>query len=529
KANAIANAVEARRNERKANRQEQIAKAKAEDAAAAAFRSKIGLVASQIEANIFNRAKSELTEIAEVSGDADWFQPPPWEFRRLEYMLNLSDQTVDTQFAVNTVAVSPDGQTIAAGGEANRVLLYAAAQQAPQVIEIGLQQVTDIAFSASGRRLLIACVGDSTDNQGVLRYTSEILVWDRDADTPVRLGEPLDGYWILDLDVRGTDDNLQVVAGLADKASLPGEVTSDVLRLWQNSAETVLVGHEASVSAVALSPDGETLISADVSGVAQVWCRQADGAFSLLREQDKDVFMPNGGEAIHDVRFSPDGSLVATAGGDGSIKFWRHAGLIQAAYNADLRAAARSQAGHTGGDYDTDYSAYGELLVSGGEDGTVRVWKVDVSPDEPVRDDAESEVKEIRQVALLRGHSAAVHSCSFSPIDSDRIVSGSADHDIRYWSLSGYREFLAIRSEKMPDMLYGCFSPDGQQVITAHRRGLFFGAAAVWPLDFSGDKPSLDPAAPRKCQEGHTLFVTRAEVYHRADRTELMTLGLDGL
>jgi len=509
---AIRNEREAQQQRRIAQRQERIAAVRAEEAAAAAFRSKIGLAASQIEANMFNRAKSELSEIAARSGEEAWFQPPPWEFARLRYLLELSDLTIDTGGAVNCLAVSSDGRTVAVGGEGNRVLLYPLGETTPREIPLPLEHVTKLAFSRSGKRLVVACTGQSGEAGGRSSFTSELVVWDLDSHQAVGTRRPPTGHWVLDLHVHGPDDNLEIIAGMANMAAVPGELTKDVLQVWQPS-NRVLVGHNSAVRAVALSADGNTLVSADDFGNAQIWQRTDDGGFRLLRERDQRVFMPNDGQTIHAVCFSPDDRLVATAGADGNIKLWSRDDLIAAAKNEDLQPARPVLAGHTAAVLDVDFSADGRLLVSTGEDATVRVWQV----------------SDGRQTALLRGHSDAVPACAFSPLDPDRIVTGSADQDLRVWSLAGYREFLAIRSEAMPELLDARFAPDGRQVITAHRRGVFFGAAVLWPLTFDGDRPSLQATPPRILQEGHTLYVTRANVYRRGDKSELLTVAADGV
>ena len=56
-------------------------------------------------------------------------------------------------------------------------------------------------------------------------------------------------------------------------------------------------------------------------------------------------------------------------------------------------------------------------IVSGSEDGTVRVW--DAASGDPVGDP-------------LTRHSDSVWGVAFSP-DGSRIVSGSSDHTVRVW------------------------------------------------------------------------------------------------
>ena len=59
-------------------------------------------------------------------------------------------------------------------------------------------------------------------------------------------------------------------------------------------------------------------------------------------------------------------------------------------------------------------------IVSGGEDGTVRLWTLDGKP----------------AAEPFKGHEGAVLSVAFSP-DGTRIVSGGEDGTVRLWTLDG--------------------------------------------------------------------------------------------
>jgi WD40 repeat protein len=74
-----------------------------------------------------------------------------------------------------------------------------------------------------------------------------------------------------------------------------------------------LVGHDASVTSVTFSSDGEMLASADANGIVKVW-RVRDGALLYTLEAHT--------KAVTDVTFSPDGQHLVTGGKDGFVKLW---------------------------------------------------------------------------------------------------------------------------------------------------------------------------------------------------------------
>jgi len=107
-----------------------------------------------------------------------------------------------------------------------------------------------------------------------------------------------------------------------------------------------------------------------------------------------------GGFFKADIDFSPDGKIVATTGGFGTILLYR----------VSDGSCLKTLKGHTGDVYSVVFSPDGRYLASGSGDETVKIWRV----------------SDGRCLKTLRGHTSGIVSVAFSP-DGKYIVSGSLE------------------------------------------------------------------------------------------------------
>src|SRR5439155_19510561 len=124
------------------------------------------------------------------------------------------------------------------------------------------------------------------------------------------------------------------------------------------------------LAAESLNIDGTDPVTARQLAVA-AWAvlptGQADSAITtLLAEQQQQGMLPADPSTVFAVAFSPGGKLLASAGGDGTVRLWNPG--TRRPVGVPLRASAR------GGVRGVAFSPGGKLLASGGADGTVRLW-----------------------------------------------------------------------------------------------------------------------------------------------------------
>ena len=109
----------------------------------------------------------------------------------------------------------------------------------------------------------------------------------------------------------------------------------------------------------------------------------------------------------------------------------------------------RTLSGHTGPVTSLAYSPDGAYILSGGEDGTLKLWETGTG----------------REVRTFTGHKGPVTGVAFGP-DGSTAVSGSSDSTLRLWDIASGRNVRA--TEGLGWKIAGvAFSPDGKFVATA--------------------------------------------------------------
>jgi WD40 repeat protein/transcriptional regulator with XRE-family HTH domain len=195
------------------------------------------------------------------------------------------------------------------------------------------------------------------------------------------------------------------------------------------------------VIGVAFSQDGTLLASADADGTVRLWnpaTGQAIGA--PLRV----------GRAVNAVAFSRDGKLLASTDADGTVRLWK-LGTRQPV-SSPLLTGSTSRVNAVA------FSPHGNLLAVATGEGIVQLWNpatgLEVGP--PLQADS--------------GSPSAVNAVAFSP-DGTMLATADGDGLVRLWSLATRRAVGVPLRAAASAVLGVAFSPDGTLLVSADADG----------------------------------------------------------
>lgn len=256
---------------------------------------------------------------------------------------------LEPEAAAPGLCFSPDGRHLAAGDRNGTLYIWATASGALlHQMQAHQKSISSAAYSPDGSTLATA------------GYDAVARLWD--AASYSELGEMIGGTFAI-----------PAIAFTPDGSSL-AIVNGTVIRV-RDAATTrfvrTIVG-EDPFYAIAFSPDGSYLAGGDVNNTVHIWdMNQAPGPSGETRNSLYELIghegRTNSPEAlVWQVAYSPEGSLLASAGGDATIRVWDAASGTLLVTLSEHSKAVTSVA----------FSPDGRWLASGGLDGLLFLWGV---------------------------------------------------------------------------------------------------------------------------------------------------------
>jgi WD40 repeat protein len=146
----------------------------------------------------------------------------------------------------------------------------------------------------------------------------------------------------------------------------------EYIRLRDPSSESITgtILSEVPVYTIEYSPDGKKLAAGDISNGIQIW--DPSQAFRTGAETYPTPLKLAGHTArptsflalIWDIAFNLQGTVLASAGGDGIVRLW----------DVNSGELLSTLAGHEDAVTSLSFSPDGSILVSGGLDGRLLLW-----------------------------------------------------------------------------------------------------------------------------------------------------------
>jgi WD40 repeat protein len=261
------------------------------------------------------------------------------------------------------------------------------------------------------------------------------------------------------------DAFVHAVALSPDGSTLVSGSEDNTVKVWNIESGTLLrslEGHDSSVLTVAVSEDGRTVVSGSEDKTLRVWDLETGAPRMTLAGH---------ASSVDAVAISPDGRTAISGSDDETVKVW----------SLEDGKLLLTLSGHTGSVNAVAFSAGGREVISGSSDETIKVW------------DRESGV--LRHT--LQGHTGSVNAIAVCS-DGRTLVSGSNDHTLAVWdletaelrkTLSGYSSFVTAAG----------VTADGRMAVS----GSYDDTVKVW---------DLESGALRRTLAAHTDVVTAVAV-----------------
>lgn len=176
------------------------------------------------------------------------------------------------------------------------------------------------------------------------------------------------------------------------------------IRVWQVFNHDK--GKVKEISSVAVSPIAANIFaSTNPDHTIDIWSTNLDG------QHQKELSLSGHNQTISQIKYSPDGQLIATAGWDKTIKLW----------NSQTGELVNTLPGHQAAINTLVFSPDNQTIIAGTEDNNIYIWNIQNKP------------KIVKKIAA---HDDSIKAITISN-DNQIIASAGYDNQIKLWTIQG--------------------------------------------------------------------------------------------